>query len=321
MSQQNQIIGTPTIRFQSATFNEHERNANIPDTDGIYYGSYRRRSRHRSQPGTPSGVSTPVTSAPTSPRGSLSQQRLEELLQNADVYQETYDLEELRDGFFDGFFFARGRSEVEELSEQLEPPENEGASVGDIILGQYHAFTRVLHDVAHTRAGIKLLKSFIAVYIAFLICLIGPASQRLGRYSYIMVISTIVNHPGRTIGAQIDGLLLTTIGGAAGMAWGSLALYTSTSTTAARSGYGGVLAAFLVPFTAMCAYLRCTLARFYQATLCGGIGICYICLADASSEVGWYKIFAFAVPWLLGQAVALATCLTVFPDAGSRPFA
>ena len=56
-----------------------------------------------------------------------------------------------------------------------------------------------------------------------------------------MAISVIVNHPGRPIGSQIDGAFMTVLGTFAGLGWGALALYVSTSTGPARSGYGGIL--------------------------------------------------------------------------------
>ncbi|KAL9047538.1 MAG: hypothetical protein Q9206_006688 [Seirophora lacunosa] len=117
---------------------------------------------------------------------------------------------------------------------------------------------------------------------------------------------------------QIDGAILTIVGAAAGLGWGSLALYVSTSTTTAQKGYGGVLAAFLVVFTAMVALLRCTFIRLYQAVISAGIAICYICLADTSETVGWRKVFNYGIPWVLGQAICLTISFVVFPTAGAR---
>ena len=136
-----------------------------------------------------------------------------------------------------------------------------------------------------------------------------------------MVVSAIVNHPGRSVGSQIDGLFLTTLGTVAGLGWGSLALYTSTSTAPARAGYGGVLATFLVMFAAAIAWLRCLFMRFYQAVICAGIAICYTCLANTSEAVGWRKVFDYGIPWVLGQALCLLIAALIFPDTGSRSLA
>ena len=111
---------------------------------------------------------------------------------------------------------------------------------------------------------------------------------------------------------------MTILGAVAGLGWGSLALYISTSTSTAQLGYGGVLAVFLVLFTAVIGWLRCVLIRFYQAILSAGFAIFYTCLANTSQDVGWVKVFDYGIPWALGQAVCLLVSVLVFPEAGSR---
>ncbi|KAL9124691.1 MAG: hypothetical protein Q9217_006001 [Psora testacea] len=143
--------------------------------------------------------------------------------------------------------------------------------------------------ILRTRAGIKLFKSFLGVFIPYIVCLILTSRDWLGRYNYIIVVSAIVNHPGRALGSQIDGAFLTILGTVAGLGWGSLALYVSTFTKVVQNGYGGVLATFLVVFTASIGWLRCVFIRFYQAVISAVIAICYTCLADTSETVGWGK--------------------------------
>jgi hypothetical protein len=98
-----------------------------------------------------------------------------------------------------------------------------------------------------------------------------------------MVVSTIINHPGRTIGAQIDGTFLTIVGSALGLGYGAFALWVSDSTPTARRGYGGILATFLVLFMGAIAALRSYYIRMYQLVLCAGIAISYTCLAESYS--------------------------------------
>ena len=58
---------------------------------------------------------------------------------------------------------------------------------------------------------------------------------------------------------------MTILGTVAGLGWGSLALYVSTSTSAAQSGYGGILAAFLIIFAAAIGWLRCVLDQILSS--------------------------------------------------------
>ena len=356
-------IPLPTIQFRTPTYDPHSTDINATlneprdrpnDTDqapsqlrpqdayvaldgygdssrptssgnDVYLGSYSHRPR--SVGILSSGTRTPVGSMHHSPRVSQSQLQLQHLLQELDMNQETYGVEELRDGFFDTFFLdTRPMASTSQKKSQKAPPPAEAKdhhplSVRYFPLQLIHGVAEFARKIIMTRAGVKLTKSFLAFFLAYIICLVPSARNWLGRYNFILVLSTILNHPGRPIGSQLDGAFLTILGTAAGLGWGSLALYVSTSTNSAKTGYGGILAAFLIAFTAFISYLRCTLIRFYQFVICAGIAIVYTCLADTSASVSWDKIWEYGKPWALGQALCLLVCSTVFPDAGSRSLA
>lgn len=289
-----------------------------------YLGSYRHSPHHsRISLDRSLGAKTPVDSIPPSPRASISHALLEHLLQDVDIDLESYGLEELRDGFFDASFDRYLDSDHADFPEtvattfhgvlQTERPK----SVGQFIWKQRQKLFDSLRSILTTESGMKCTKSFLGFFIAYIICLIPRASDWLGRYGYIITLSAIINHPGRSVGSQIEGLVLTTAGTAAGLGWGSLALFVSTSTGPARSGYGGTLATFLVLLVVSLAWLRCVFTRFYQAVICAGIALCYTCLADTSQVVGWKKIFDYGIPWILGQVTSLVVCLLLFPDTGS----
>ena len=281
----------------------------------VYLGSYSQRSALRN--------SGDIRAAP-SPRESISHLQLEPLLKGIDSDLETYGVEELRDGFFDASFHQPPHTNRDELMEEamMTLPEDfqksHPLSLRWFLPQQLREVRTFLLQVATSRAGIKLLKTFLGFFITYIICLVPASRDWLGRYNYIMVISAIINHPGRPIGSQIDGAFMTIVGAVAGLGWGSLALYVSTSTSAAQLGYGGVLAAFLVIFTAVIGWLRCVCLRFYQAILSAGIAIFYTCLANTSQNVGWVKVFDYGIPWAIGQAVCLLVSAAVFPEAGSR---
>ena len=318
---------TSQARPQSATSSVRDgalpNSSENPIQDRIYYGSYHRRKvKHRSGISIPSTTSTPASSRRPSPRTSISQIHLQDLLRDVETEQDSYGLEELRDGFFDGQFpgnIVSSRRGSEYASQ--DDDRKDSSPFGQWILNPWRNFNSFIWNVTRTRAGVRLAKSFLSFFVAYIICLIPASRDFLGRYNYLMVVSVLLNHSSRTIGAQIDGFFLTVMGAAVGLGWGSLALYVSTSTDPARAGYGGVLAAFLVPFTAFITFMRSTFVRFYQAVISAGIAISYTCLADTSQKVAWHVIFEFGIPWVLGQAIGMVVCVVVFPDAGSRPFA
>ncbi|CAF9914381.1 MAG: hypothetical protein ALECFALPRED_009579 [Alectoria fallacina] len=264
----------------------------------------------------------------SSPRASSSHVQLEHLLQAVDADLDGYGLEESRDGFFDASFhrpLKRNREDLMRKAAETLPDafrkKNHPLSLRRFLPQQLREAKAFFQRVSTSRAGIRLLKTFLGFFITFVICLIPASRNWLGKYNYIMVVSAIVNHPGRAIGSQVDGAILTIFGTVAGLGWGSLALYVSTSTATAQSGYGGILATFLVIFALLIGWLRCVFIRLFQAVLCAGIAIVYTCLANTSQSVGWKKVFDYGIPWVLGQAVCLVIAALVFPDAGSRSLA
>lgn len=296
-----------------------------PTSSKVYLGSYAKDfERHRTSIRGSLDVEGLHGSVAVSPRASTSHLQLEHLLLAVDVELDSYGVQELRDGFFDASFYRplhHDHSEMMRRASETLPDSfqrNHPLSLRDFFPQQWHEMVEYVTQITTSRAGIRLLKSFLGFFISYIICLVPASRDWLGRYNYIMVLSAIFNHPGRPLGSQIDGALLTILGTAAGLGWGSLALYVSTSTDAARSGYGGVLATFLVIFTVIIAWLRCVFIRFYQAVLSAGIAICYTCLADTSKAVGWTKILEYGVPWALGQGLCLLISILIFPDTGSH---
>ena len=288
----------------------------------VVHGSYAQSTpslRHR--------MLREESSVPYSGVGS-SHLSLKQLLKAVDVDPKRYGLEELRDGFFDASFsrpLNRTRDGLtKEAIETFPDPsgkEHHPLSFRRFLPQQLEKVKASIKEIVSSRAGICLLKTFLGFFITYIICLIPASRDWLGRTNYVMVVSAIANHPGRPIGSQLDGAFLTIFGTAAGLGWGSLALYVSTSTVAARLGYGGILATFLVLFTATIGWLRCAFIRLYQAVICAGIAIIYTTLANTSEDVDWMKIYDYGIPWLVGQGVCLIIAVLVFPDAGARPLA
>jgi hypothetical protein len=239
--------------------------------------------------------------------------------------KNTHSITETRDGYFDAVFLSPEDIAPQNLLKHAENTlpfafrEEDPLSLTQFFPRQCRETWNVVRRVTTTNSGIGLLKSFLAFYLAYIVCLIPVVRSRLGCYSYIMVISTIIHHPGRTLGAQVDGMLLTTTGTAMGLGWGVFGLWGSA---AAGLGFGGILALFLFLNIFFIACLRCYYIRAYQLVLCAGISISYMCLADVSGEnISWDKVVSYFIPWLIGQAISLLVCGVVAPNAGARPFA
>lgn len=294
----------------------------------------RQTARHKREcqpsPELPNGVFlADAASRPWSRQSStVSIAQMHQMISDDQLDTQTYGVSDLRDGFFDAMFVKSqpvSAAELWEHGKESLPAEFEKPplfAIAHFLPRQWHDLQSIVRRVTTTRAGISLLKSFVAFYVAYVICLVPPFRAWLGPYHYMMALSVIVNHPARPMGAQVDGAALTILGIACGLGWGAVGLLLSTSTLAARAGYGGILALFLALFTATTALIRAFFIRFHQAVLSAGIAVIFTTLAQTSNrQVGWAKLLEYAVPWLLGQAIALIVNCLVFPDAGSRSIA
>lgn len=307
--------------------------SSIPDRtwssgSNTQYHSYSQspfRSHRSSGAVTPthrsSGAVTP--NSRWSPRASVSTINLQHLLEKLELDQyDTYGVEEQRDGFFDASFFR-----------PLQTAPNPEATTTPQSYTQRPYFPEVIHTLASdlkdflrtvfwTHQGVNVVKSLLAYLICYFLCLIPTVQKWLGDYSYFAAISVLLNHSGRTFGAQLDGLVLCILGASVGIGWGCMTLELSYRISPLKDKRGGLLEASLIIFAAFMALLRSTLVRLYQALMSAGLAMFFMCLVD-SGQGHWDKKKAreFAVPFLVGQAVCLAVNIIVFPGAGGREVA
>lgn len=287
-----------------------------------------RPTRESLRPPPPDDHGDEQSPAPSRRGSQWAVSELTRLISEEEYDLETYGLTEFRDGFFDAAFMSPRAVDKEELLKRAERTlprslqKRDPLSLTGFLPKQWRGIKDVAVRVFTTRAGIKLLRTFLAVFGAYVLCLVPSVRNWLGPYNYIMVISTIVNHPGRAIGAQIDGCASTILGTITGLGWGAFGLWLSTSTLQAHVGYGAILATFLGIYIGILAVMRAYFIRLYQFVICAGIAVCYTVLSEASDErVRWSKLLDYGIPWVLGQALCLLVCVVVFPDAGARSLA
>jgi hypothetical protein len=274
-----------------------------------------------------SGTRTPID--PHSPRASISTFHLQHLLESLEMDQyDSFGVEELRDGFFDASFHRSSTQQGldETVVEQLSLGVNFKRLFKDCIFVQIQDSKFFFTSTFGTRDGILLAKAFLGYFIAYILCLIPQTQAFLGRYSYWVTIAALLNHSGRTTGAQIDGTIGCIVGGSLGLGIGCLALEVASVTAASRTGYGGVLAGFLVPLVAIFSWIRCSLLRFYQAMITAGLALIFLCLVETdiiARRGGWeyFIVREFAVPWLVGLGICLVVNVCLCPETGGRAIA
>ncbi|KAL7276352.1 Zinc finger protein [Rhizina undulata] len=303
----------------------------------VYFRSRSRSSfrspstNSRAHSSGPSGAQTPIS--PHSPRASISTLQLQHLLEDLELDQdETFGVEELRDGFFDASFYRpverRPRNETIPYlpSQQTTFKRPTPLSLSEIYYNQVEDISYFFRTVFTTRQGISLAKSFLGYFIAYILCLIPRTQHVLGRYSYWITIVALFNHSGRTVGAQIEGTLACALGGAFGLAVGVLGLQVASSTELARDGYGGVLAVALFVFIGATSWLRCSHVRLYQGIMSAGIAVFFLCLVGSGSietQDHWHRIRVreLAIPWMIGVGICLVVNMAIRPEAGGRAVA
>ena len=276
----------------------------------------------RSYPQTPfrsyrsSGAVTP--NSHWSPRASVSSVNLQHLLEKLELDQyDTYGVEEHRDGFFDATFFRPLHRRADLPSVTL-PAKSMCSYLSEVAHGLITDITDPLWSIFTTHQGTNVTKSLLSYLLCYCLCLIPSVQRWLGAHSYFAVISVLLNHSGRSFGAQLDGLMLCTVGAAVGMVWGCLALE-----IAHQINYAEIrevlLEVFLVIFATIMAGLRSTLVRLYQALMSAGLAVFFMCLVS-THRGNWdrNKISEFAVPFLVGQVICLAINILIFPETGGR---
>ena len=161
------------------------------------------------------------------------------------------------------------------------------------------------------------MRAVTGYMVAYILCLVPAIRTWLGQYHFIMIIATIVNHAGRSIGSQIEGTVTTIIGAGIGIGAGLLALWISTVSGPARDSYGAFLAVCLLITLPTLAWARARFARAFQLCICAGFALFFMICERAAPGQPYRKAWEFGIPWVLGVAIAQITNVLLFPNPGN----
>ncbi|EPS40737.1 hypothetical protein H072_5369 [Dactylellina haptotyla CBS 200.50] len=285
-----------------------------PPYTKVYRGSYAEtpisrgsRSRLASGTATPRGGSFAAASFPL-------EQFMNRLQIEADDLED-YGVEELRDGFFDASFYKMPRKELATAKQKKKV--KSPFSLRHFIQLQKEGVKRFWWSIKNTKRRYALMRAVTAYMIAYIICLVPVIRDWLGRYSFIMVIATIVNHAGRSVGSQIEGTIACTAGAGLGIGAGLLALWISTVSGPARNNYGAFLAVCMLVTLPILAWSRARFARVFQLCVCAGFALFFMVCERVGPTMSYRKAWEFGIPWILGMSVAQLVNMVVFPNPGN----
>ncbi|KAK6495322.1 hypothetical protein TWF481_003346 [Arthrobotrys musiformis] len=281
-----------------------------PPYTKVYRGSFAAtpisRSRLASGQATPRGGSL-VASIPLDQFMSRLQLEADDL--------EDYGVEELRDGFFDASFYKMARKELATAKQKrkIRSP----FSLRKFVQLQKDGIQRFFWSIKHPKRRSALMRAVTGYMVAYILCLVPAIRTWLGQYHYIMIIATIVNHAGRSIGSQIEGTAATITGAGIGIGAGLLALWISTVSGPARNSYGAFLAVCVLITLPMLAWARARFARVFQLCISAGFALFFMVCERVGPIPLYRKAWEFGIPWVLGMVIAQITNVLLFPNPGN----
>lgn len=278
----------------------------------LKYGKYASK-KGRSDIGSPPRSTT-----------SLSQLKLDALAAENNWYDlDDFKLEELRDGFFDPIYTKPEHVVTTDIQEELynapEPIVN--GSLPEKVKNRYKDCLK--HQQVMLLSHWKLvLKFMLAAIISFILCAIEPVGRWVGhKYRYFLPIASILHHPSRNIGVQLEITLQSIIGEIFALGWSALGWYVSTSTRLTASHQGGILFQSLIMALIFSTWLLSYYQRFFYFGRTFGITIIFLHSVDlvlSEHNLHWEYYRDFALSYTFGIILSLLICLVVYPRSGNK---
>lgn len=253
---------------------------------------------------------------------SFSQLRLKKLAESHNWDQlEDFELEELRDGFFDAVFTKPEKKylNIDDIS-HLEANNHFFRSC-TIKFATWKPFYEDLRNKL-SENWVTIIKFFIPFFISFVLCVIKPVGDWIGHdYRYFLPIGVILHHPVRNIGVQLEMTVFSIIGITFALGWSSLAWYISTATGPTAKHQGGILFQSLAMALTFSIWFKTYYQRFLYFSLSFGIIIIFthtVSLVFSKNDLQWIIFRDITLSYLFGILLSLFTCILVFPHSGNK---
>lgn len=297
-----------------------------PSSTGISKGSYQQASYLTLRDLNRSAGVTLKDSANNLPSPQLSRVNLSCLrLENSAKVRkwkelDDFDLEELRDGFFDPVFTKPEKSfqvDNDEDSDEVSPLTSAYERLKDF--NHFQSIKSLIVDL--NRQKVPIFKYFTAFFASLVICVIHPSGRWVGhQYRYFLPVAVLLHHPVRNIGVQLEISLASILGGALGMGWSALAWYISVATRPTASHQGGILFASLTLALIWAIWMRELYQRLLYISMSFGIAIVFlhnVSLVTSKQDLQWRVFWDLGISYLFGIFLSLTVCALVDPHSGN----
>ncbi|CCK70544.1 Bre4p KNAG_0E02850 [Huiozyma naganishii CBS 8797] len=317
----------PSKLHTIARLNE-DINFDNDESPGISKGSYHNQRsylslyemRHKNLSMHPLGLesTTPQKSA-----AEVSQLKLESLIldKNWNDKLDDFQLEELRDGFFDPMFTKPEKNTADYYDSYPKRIKKRTYSIQTILPTIKQFFTGKFKDNCKNKWP-QVLKFVLSFFISFVLCVIRPSGVWIGHnHRYLMPIAAILHHPVRNIGVQLEMTAFSILGLVFGLGWSSLAWYVSTATKVVSNFQGGILFQSLFMALMFSVWLKSYYPRFMYFGTSFGMAIIYthtVELVHHASMMRWMFFRDFALSYVFGLILSLLICVLIYPHSGNE---
>ncbi|CCH61984.1 hypothetical protein TBLA_0G00350 [Henningerozyma blattae CBS 6284] len=234
-------------------------------------------------------------------------------------------------GFFDAYFSKPDHSVniMANSNDNLNDAKNKKRKTAKFISNQIklyflQIYNKMVLSFKDPMVVLGLIKYFMAFFIAFILCIIHPAGRWIGHdFRIFLPLATILHHPARSVGFQLEITIQSLLGGVLACGWSSFAWYISICTNPVAHHQGGILFASLFIALFIVTWLRAYFQRFMYFTLTAAIGFIYLhtvslTFTKGATSLHWMFFWDFGISYIFGLLVSLLICIAVFPNFGNN---